>query len=68
MNKNDVLTLLKSHRNERGILNWEKTGAETQGLKSFGIGLTQLRKLAREIGRDHELALELWESGNETRL
>ena len=31
-------------------------------LKSFGIGLTVLRKLAKQIGRDHELALQLWES------
>ena len=64
MNTNDVLDLLKSHRNERGVLNWEKMASGTGGLESFGIGLTQLRKLAKTIGRDHELALELWKSGN----
>ena len=60
MNTNDVFDLLKSHRNERGVLNWEKMGSGKGGLESFGIGLTQLRKLAKTIGRDHELALELW--------
>ena len=61
MNYNQVHKLLKSHQNERGILNWEKL-TETGGLKSFGIGLTQLRKLAKQIGRNHGLALELWSS------
>jgi 3-methyladenine DNA glycosylase AlkD len=31
-------------------------------LKSFGIGLTQLRKLAKQVGRDHKLAQQLWKS------
>lgn len=30
---------------------------------SLGISMTQLRPLAREIGKDHALALSLWESG-----
>lgn len=30
---------------------------------SLGISMTQLRPLAREIGKDHALALALWESG-----
>jgi 3-methyladenine DNA glycosylase AlkD len=32
------------------------------GLKSFGIGLTVLRKMAKKVGRNHEFAKELWES------
>ena len=31
--------------------------------RAFGIGIPVLRTLAREIGRDHALAAELWESG-----
>ncbi|GAA0854755.1 DNA alkylation repair protein [Aliiglaciecola litoralis] len=34
----------------------------TCGLKSYGLGLTQLRKLAKTIGRNHQLALECWQS------
>jgi 3-methyladenine DNA glycosylase AlkD len=57
----DVLTLVEQNKNQRGIDSWlamENTG----GLKSFGIGLTQLRKLAKKIGRNHDLALECWQS------
>jgi len=61
MNAKQVLELVKSNKNKRGIANWDKL-KRTGGLKSFGIGLTQLRKLAKQIGRDHELALELWKS------
>ena len=64
MLKQEVFALLDANRNERGMKNWEKMGLETTGLTSFGIGLTQLRKLARTIGRNHELASELWNSSN----
>ncbi|NNF36614.1 MAG: hypothetical protein HKN68_21105 [Saprospiraceae bacterium] len=62
MNTTEVLSLLEEHKNERGIANWNKLHPNKNKLKSFGIGLTQLRKLAKKIGRDHELALELWKS------
>ena len=41
---------------------WETLGRSTGGMRSFGIGLTRLRKLAKRIGRDRELALDLWKS------
>ena len=51
MTKTEVIALLKENKNERGIANWKranwkkanwkKLGSE---LKSFGMGLTQLRK------------------------
>jgi 3-methyladenine DNA glycosylase AlkD len=59
MKKAEVMALLKENRNERGVANWKKKPCS---LKSFGIGLTQLRKLAKQVGRDHKLALQLWES------
>lgn len=62
MTKTQVMALLKENQNDRGIANWKKSGEKGSGLKSFGIGLTQLRKLAKKIGRDHELALQLWKS------
>ena len=62
MNKTQVLALLKDNRNERGIANWEKGGHGVGGLKSFGIGLTVLRKLAKQVGRDPALARKLWET------
>ncbi len=62
MNKTQVMTLLEANKNEKGVQKWENGGAKTSALKSFGIGLTALRKLAKEVGRDHVLAQELWES------
>ena len=62
MTKAEVLKLLRETKNERGIQNWKKLGSKTGGLKSFGIGLTQLRKLAKQIGRDHQLAQQLWQT------
>ncbi|MBT8218683.1 MAG: DNA alkylation repair protein [Bacteroidia bacterium] len=62
MKPKEVIALLEAHKNERGIANWEKMNTNGQKLKSFGIGLTHLRKLAKQIGRDHDLARELWES------
>lgn len=62
MTVSDVLDLLHAERDERGMSNWAKLGSGTAGMRSFGIGLTRLRKLAKQIGRDRELALELWKS------
>lgn len=63
MRRADVMHLLAQNENPRGVAKWAEMNDEaTGGLTSFGIGLTQLRKLARKIGRDHTLALELWDS------
>ena len=63
MNESEVFKLLTANKNDRGIDNWHKL-EDTQGLASFGIGLTKLRKLAKQIGKSHELALALWDSNN----
>lgn len=63
MNESEVFNLLATNKHERGIANWHKLD-DTQGLESFGIGLTKLRKLAKQIGKSHELALALWDSNN----
>jgi 3-methyladenine DNA glycosylase AlkD len=60
--KSQVIAELKESRDERGIAHWTKLGSRTHGLKSYGIGLTQLRRLAKKIGRDRKLARELWNS------
>ena len=64
MTKTEVIALLKANRNERGISNWKRMGLDAGGLKSFGIGLSTLRKIAKQIGRDHRLAQQLWRSDN----
>ncbi|MCA9133520.1 MAG: DNA alkylation repair protein [Planctomycetales bacterium] len=62
MTKTQALRLLKEHRDERGVAHWQKRHAAASGLRSFGIGLTKLRKLAKQIGRDHRLSQQLWNS------
>jgi len=62
MTVSDVMALLDAERDERGMRHWEKLGASRAGMRSFGIGLTRLRQLAKRIGRDAELARALWAS------
>ena len=62
MKKNEVFKLLDDNKNQRGIENWKKMNRSN--LNSFGIGLTVLRKLAKKIGRNAELAAELWKTDN----
>jgi 3-methyladenine DNA glycosylase AlkD len=62
MTVSEVLTLLEHERDERGMNNWEGLGPGGAGMKSYGIGLTRLRKLAKGIGRDRELAQALWKT------
>ena len=50
MKQADVMKLLQDHQNERGIKNWNEA-EQASGYKSFGIGLTVLRKLAKEVGK-----------------
>lgn len=62
MTVSEVLDLLHAERDERGMGHWEKQGMGAGGMKSYGIGLTRLRKLAKEIGRNRELAQALWKT------
>lgn len=48
----DVLALLDAERDERGIRHWQKLGSGTGGMRSYGIGLTRLRKLAKHLATD----------------
>ncbi len=61
MNLTEIKTLLEVNKNERGIAHWEKMNLPWS---SYGIGLTQLKKLAKKIGRNHDLALKLWKEKN----
>lgn len=62
MNKTQVINLLKANQNKKGIEKWNQRSSKSGKLESFGIGLTILRKLAKQIGRNHDLALNLWDT------
>ncbi|WP_154222042.1 DNA alkylation repair protein [Marinicella rhabdoformis] len=61
MDKASVLALLEANQNQRGIDNWQEMFPDSP-YSSFGIGLTVLRKLAKQVGKDHDLAMDLWAS------
>ncbi len=56
-----MLTRLKSMANPENAAGMARFGIAVDS--ALGIKVTTLRKLAKEIGRNHQLALDLWESG-----
>lgn len=62
MTEAEVLTLLHDNRDERGIKHWQTLNAGRTNMTSYGLGLTQLRQLAKQIGRNRALAQTLWQS------
>ena len=67
MQYNDILEKLKSLANPKAIEGMAKYGISPK--KTYGVSIPYLRKNAREIGTDHELARQLWASDiRETRI
>lgn len=62
MNLTTALSKLEALGNEKVRARNLKRGAGD--MPQFGVQLGHVRKLAKEIGADHELALELWGTGN----
>jgi len=61
MTKNEILAKLGDLGNEKRKQMYIKNGS---GENTYGVLLGELRKLAKQLGTNHELALELWQSGN----
>jgi 3-methyladenine DNA glycosylase AlkD len=61
MDRNDVLKRLKSHSNPESVKGMARFGINPNN--TYGVSIPTLRKIARELGRNHSLSLELWESG-----
>ena len=62
MNKSDILKFLQENQDARGVAHWQQHKEKSGGLDSFGVGLTKLRKFSKKVGRDPELARQLWDS------
>jgi len=56
-----IIRELKSMRSEENVKGMARFGIT--GKKVLGIQVYKLRSLAKRIGRNHELALKLWETG-----
>lgn len=56
-----VLTALRERGSRANIEGMARYAIRSP--KIFGVSVTELRRMARELGRNHALAIELWETG-----
>lgn len=57
----ELLEEFKNNMNVENIKGMARFGINSEG--TFGVPIPWLRKKAKEIGKNHKLALELWETG-----
>lgn len=56
-----ILKQLRSLYNPENVAGMERFGINTKN--TYGVSIPDLRAMAKKIGRDHDLAQELWASG-----
>jgi len=61
MTGSQILAMLRSRANPVNVAGMARYGINSHG--TLGVPVVELRRLARQIGRDHSLARELWSSG-----
>ncbi|MFA5840429.1 MAG: DNA alkylation repair protein [Candidatus Margulisiibacteriota bacterium] len=61
MNINKLVIKLKSLANPKNVAGMARFGITANN--TLGISMPTLRKMAKEIGKDHNLAQQLWDSG-----
>ena len=61
MQYENILKKLKALSNPRAVEGMARFGISPEN--TYGVSVPNLRKMAKEIGRDHPLALKLWDSG-----
>ena len=67
MQASEIIQKIKSLANPRAVEGMARFGINPTN--TCGVSIPNLRKMARETGKNHELALELWSSGiHEARL
>ena len=57
----ELIEQLRAHANPANVAGMARYGISTKG--TLGVPVYVLRKIARQAGRDHALAEELWNSG-----
>lgn len=58
----DILAWLEAHGSADNIAGMARFGIHTGN--AYGVGNTALRPFSRTLGRNHERALDLWQTGN----
>ncbi|MFH1428618.1 MAG: DNA alkylation repair protein [Candidatus Margulisiibacteriota bacterium] len=61
MQYNDIISKLKSLSDPKAVEGMARFGINSEN--TFGVSVPDLRAIAKAAGKDHQLALELWESG-----
>ena len=61
MTRAQILAILEQHANAQAVQSMAKFGSRPA--HALGISIPTLRKIARETGRNHSLAIELWSTG-----
>ena len=61
MNTSEIIAELKRNTNHENRAGMARYGIEVKD--AFGVPMPFLRKMAKDIGKDHDLALQLWDSG-----
>jgi len=61
MRHDDVIRKLQKLANPEAVAGMARYGIKPG--KAYGVSIPNLRSMAKEIGTDHDLALELWDSG-----
>ncbi len=56
-----IISELKKHSNPKNLEGMSRYGINVE--KAFGLNVPFMRKMAKKIGNNHRLALELWETG-----
>ncbi|MBU4338358.1 DNA alkylation repair protein [Patescibacteria group bacterium] len=60
MNYKTIISKLKSHKNPKNIAGMAQFGISAKN--TLGVNIPIIRSMAKKIGKDHNLALELWGS------
>lgn len=61
MNHKTIISQLKSQKNPANIAGMARFGISAKN--TLGVNMPIIRKMAKEIGKNHDLALKLWNSG-----
>ena len=56
-----ILQKLRSFADPQNVAGMARFGIRPKNI--YGVSIPQIRKIAKEIGKDHQLALQLWDSG-----
>jgi len=60
MNKEEIIVFFKKNGNKKNVLGMKRFGINTE--TACGVSMPEIRKLAKKIKKNHELAMELWKT------